>query len=121
MKTRYFDLAKKLSHKSEHKFKLGAVIVKGNRVMGIGYNSTKTHPKAKTRFKTLHAEHDALLDTGLNDVKGATAYVYRETKDGCPACAKPCPACQEIFKTAGIKKVYYSVENYPYWEAYDCQ
>ena len=36
MKLKYFELAKKLSEKSDYRHRLGAVIVKKNRIAGFG-------------------------------------------------------------------------------------
>jgi len=109
MKTNFFELAKKLSYKSDYPpHKLGAVVVRRNAILGIGFNKTKTHPKAKTRFKTIHAEMAAILNTQTEDLTGCSIYVYRETKDGKPALAKPCEYCLELIRQVGIKHIYYS-------------
>ena len=42
--------------------------------------------------------------------------VYREDGDGNPVLAKPCENCQTIMKEFGIKKVYYSIPDSPYYE-----
>lgn len=112
MKNKFFDLAKKLSKKSQHhSYKMGCVIVNKNKVVSLGINKIKTHTKSPHRFKMLHAEIDAVLGIDQEELKGCTAYVYRGTKDGKPAMSKPCPACQTILKEAGIKQVYYTVDN----------
>lgn len=112
MKLRYFDLAKKLAVKSDHaKYQLGCVIVSKNKVLSLGFNQLKTHSKSPHKWKTLHAEIDALLGNSFEDLKGCEAYVYRQTKDGCRAMAKPCPVCELALKKAGIKKVYFTVDN----------
>lgn len=112
MRMNFFELAKKLSFKSDYPpHKLGAVIVKRNSIIGIGFNKTKTHPKAKTRYKTIHAEMAAILNTRMEDLSGCSIYIYRETKDGIPALAKPCEYCLELIKQVGIKNIYYSDTN----------
>lgn len=116
MKYRYFEVAERLAHKSIYKFRLGCVIVKGNRILGTGFNSTKTHPRSNDEFKTLHAETDALLSCNIGAAKGAVAYVYRITKDGKPAMSKCCESCEKMLKDAGIKRIYYTKEEYPYWD-----
>ena len=112
---RLMDIARKVSKTGDYKFRHGTVIAKGSRVLGLGINSTKTHPKSTSRFKTIHSEHQALINTGLNEIQGSVAYVYRETKDGVPAMSKPCSSCAKLLKAAGIRKVYYSIEVWPFW------
>lgn len=109
---KFFELAKKLSQKSDYRHKLGAVVTKKNRVLGIGWNKPfKTNPNSNNLFRTTHAELDAILSSNRDDLKGSTIYVYRQFSNGNPAPAKPCIYCQELIRLAGIKKVYYSAEN----------
>lgn len=106
---RYFELARKLSLKSNYCHKIGAVVVKKGKILGLGVNNPfKTHPKSTNPFKTVHAELDAILDCDPNELRGATIYVYREHKNGQPACSKPCPHCHELIMRCGIKKVCYT-------------
>lgn len=108
-KNKFFDLARKLSKKSTYCHQLGAVVAKKNKVVGLGFNNPyKTHPKSNNRFKTIHAELDAILGLAKEDLVGSTIYVYREHKDGSPANSKPCQYCQMLIKQAGIKKVCYT-------------
>ena len=109
---RHFDLARKLSEKSEYHHKLGAVLIKKGRVIGLGFNkSNKTHPKSKTPYNTIHAEFDAIIGLSLEELKGAEIYVYREYKDGKPALAKPCQHCLQLIIQAGIKKIHYTTND----------
>lgn len=111
MKSRFFNLAKKLSYKSDyHSHRLGAVIVRGGEVIGVGFNKRKTHPMSHTRFNNIHAELSAVLSAGLEDLKGCAIYVYRETKQGQPAMARPCEHCMKLLKQLSISKVYYSTD-----------
>ena len=112
MKLKYFDLARKLSVKStHHQHKLGCVIVKKNKIVGVGFNEVKTHTQSPHPYKMLHAEISALLWNSYKDLEGSEAYVYRERKDGKLALAKPCSACESALRVAKIKKVYYSSET----------
>ena len=100
-------LAIKESHKSNHRFKLGACIAKGRRILSKACNSRKTHPRfGSGEFKTLHAEGYAIYKAvrqGI-DIKGATIYIYRRNNN----LAKPCPCCMGLIHKYGIKKVIYS-------------
>lgn len=111
MKKKAMRLAAKLSEHSEHKYQVGAVIMRGNRILGLGFNQVKTHPKSTHPFKTCHAETVALLQCQREDTKGATCYVYRRLKDGTASMSRPCPSCEAMLKERGINTVYYTTSN----------
>jgi len=109
MKMKFFELAKKLSKKSEYYQKLGAVIVKKGDVIGVGFNKPKkTHPRSNTLFRTIHAELDAILNAGEELVQGCDIYIYREHRSGVPAISKPCKFCEKLLKEYGIKNIYFT-------------
>lgn len=109
MKLKYFDLAKRLSYKSNHhKVQMGCVIVDKNRVIGLGINQMKTNPKSPYPYKTTHCEFDAVLDCERRSIKGASIYIYRENKSGTLANAKPCRYCEYLLRRVGIKRVYFT-------------
>jgi len=105
---RYF--AKKSSARNTH----GAVIVKGGRVIGTGYNRNRNHPTVvspehiKTECST-HAEESAIRDAGY-DVKNAVIYVARVNKHGEDRNSRPCPRCHALIKEHGIKRIIYTTE-----------
>ena len=106
---RYFELAKRLIvNSTHHQHRIAAILVKKNRVIGVGYNLLKTHPSSPHHYKSQHAEFRAIWGIHPADLKGADIYVYREHKSGTPALSKPCPSCQELIKKSGIKKIYYT-------------
>ena len=93
-------------------FKLGAVIIKGNKILGIGENNPyKTHPQSNTTYQYIHAELSAIINARAN-LTGASIYVYRAgRKDESPLISKPCSHCMELLKNAGIVKVFYSTNG----------
>ena len=103
-----WSLVASQAQKSTMYFQLGALIVdKKGRVLGKGYNTSKTHPLgSKKDFKTMHAEISALYDCikHKKDVKGSTVIVYR--RGG--RMSKPCSCCESTLKKFGVKKVIYS-------------
>jgi deoxycytidylate deaminase len=110
MKPRYFELAKKLAKKSDHHtFQIGCVIVHKNKIKALGFNQLKTHSKSIHKYNMLHAEIDAIIGSG--DLSGCDAYVFRGNKTGKPRISKPCIACEQALIAAGIKKVYFSIDN----------
>jgi len=111
MNLKFFDLAKKVSKLSNHKlFKMGSVIVRGSKVISVGTNNIKTHPRSPHPFKSLHAEMAAILLT-KQDLKGCELYVFRELKNGKLALSRPCEYCWELIYASGIKEVHYTVNE----------
>lgn len=111
MKPKFFDLARKLSYKSDYNaHRLGAVIARGNEIVGVGFNKRKTHPLSQTRFNNIHAELSAILNSGEENLAGCSIYVYRETKTGQLAMARPCEHCMQLLKQVNISKVFYTTE-----------
>lgn len=112
MKPDYFlTLAKKASKKSDHhQYHMGCVIARGSKVLGVGYNVMKTHPSSPHEYKSIHAEFMAFINAG-RDVRGATAYIFRQQRNGVMAMAKPCESCWKFLMDQGVKKVVYSFEG----------
>lgn len=122
---RFFEIARLISQTSEYRrIKIGAIVVKKNKIISVGVNSYKTHPVQKryNKFRfdtvakdtnhTLHAEIQALVNipngTDLNDL---TIYIYRESRNGGTAKSRPCPSCMNLIKDIGIKKICYTTEE----------
>jgi len=110
-------LAAKQAKKSSFKYRLGAVIVKGGRILSTGYNVVgKSTALFKHRWNSIHAEQSAILrllkqPRGLEHLRGATLYVTRILSNGCFSLAKPCPVCMGTIRAVGISKVVYSISN----------
>ena len=120
---KFFDVAKAIAATSKHpKFRVGAAIVCGGQVINVGVNMAKTHPMQKRYNKYrnlgkpihdhLHAEMDAILKVlhQLDDLKNVKVFVYRETKDGKMAMARPCAACMPALVEHGVRHIYYSTD-----------
>lgn len=114
-----FQRSKEESKKSTMEQKVGAVIVVGKSIL-TGYNQVKTHPEfanPDVHVKTsLHAELACLVGSkrGVAFDK-ARVFVYRETADGSPALARPCEQCMKFIKELGVKEIYYTTKEFPYW------
>lgn len=110
--SKYFSLARKLSKKSDHpQHKLGCILVNGNKIIGLGFNKIRTHSRSTNPWKTCHAEVASVVNAEEEDLFGATAYVYRETRNGSLGLSKPCIYCESLLRSVGIKKVYYTIIN----------
>lgn len=102
--------------KSNHpRFKMGAVVVKGSRILATGYNQVSRGCRVITHKRwnnTLHAEASAILillkKKRLHDLAGADLYVTRINKVGHTMLAYPCEFCLDLARSVGISKIYYS-------------
>lgn len=122
---RFFNIAKEISKFSNFKPHVGAVITQGKRIISTGFNSNKTHPLQHkyniyrnfndyaSSVPLEHAEVHALSHLIGKKLPWDTfsIFVYREFKDGTPACSKPCEACDKLIKELGIKNIYYVDKN----------
>lgn len=122
-KKAYFRAAESVANLSNHRCKMGCVVVNGHRIISSGHNSaTKTHAfqtKVDSHYfgcdcaGYLHAETDALIpliNSGV-DLSRAVIYVYRNMRDGSKGMARPCPRCMGVIKSLGIKKINYSTPD----------
>ena len=119
----YMNYALKISNTANCiKGKVGAVLVKDNKIIAEGVNSVpngitpcteETCIRKKLNLKSgenqelcfvVHAEQNALINALNNkvDVKNSTLYVTKQ----------PCIICAKMFINAGIKKIIY-LKEYP--------
>lgn len=108
-------LAKKQARRSKYIYRLGAVIMKGKRVLSTGYNKI-CHCKENIYPDSRHAEMDAiikLLDKydGLSSLAGASLYVTRITNTNKTSMAKPCQRCMELIQSVGIKQIIFTTHT----------
>ena len=89
--------------------KVGAIIVKNNNIIAIGYNGTISgfpniceSENGNTRSDVLHAESNAIAKCAksTNSSEGSTLYVT----------LSPCFECAKIIIQSGIKEVIYLEE-----------
>lgn len=109
------------------KHHLGAVIMYGNSVLSVGWNSNKESPLQKKynrlrdfdvdRFPNYgHAEIYAIhklenmVDCSRLDRSKLSIYVWRGKNDT-KMMARPCPACMAALRDFGIKNIYYTGDN----------
>lgn len=107
------ELARGAAALSAYRFRLGAIVVAGGRIRGVGYTKSKNNPQNlcdhHLKSSTVHAEVDALGD--LRDLKRATAYVCRLSAKNEPAMAKPCDDCMLALFDRGVTKVYWTIDS----------
>lgn len=97
------------------RLKVGAIVVKDNRVISIGYNGTpsgwenqcevvvKRYENGKEELKTkpevIHAEANAIAKLARSNESGEGADMF--------ITHAPCLECAKIIYSSGIKKVFY--------------
>ena len=100
------------SEKSNYRFKIGAVVFKGSRILSSGHNEIRSvryiNNRYKTYLNTLHAEQAALLHLDWNRLKNASICIIRATQNGVLGNAKPCPMCMGLIQHVKIKTIWYS-------------
>lgn len=100
---------------SEYKFRIGAVIFKGKRILSSGHNglrSSRISSQHKIYANSLHAEQAALLELDWTKLKGCSILVMKCSKtEKSLSNAFPCEMCQKFLTYVGIKDVYYSSET----------
>lgn len=116
-----FTKAMKVASISDfQKTHVGCIAVYQSSVVGMGYNTNKTHPIQKhyNRYREfsevllpkLHAEINCInqirhLNVNFSKVK---LYIYRIRKDQPFGLAYPCPSCMAAIKDLGIKDIFYT-------------
>ena len=120
----FIDVAERFAQLSSAiRLKVGAIIVKEDRIISIGYNGmpagwdnscevvvdvAKTDPRydynhftkeLKTKPEVIHAEANAIAKLAKSTESGKDAYMF--------LTHAPCIECAKQIYTAGIKKVYY--------------
>ena len=121
---RYFDKARQIADISDYsRIHIGCVAVYQGQVIGLGFNTNKTHPIQKfyNRYREqsdamlpkLHAEISCInqikhLDINFSKVK---LYIYRIRKDQPFGLSRPCPSCMAAIKDLGIRDIYYTTND----------
>ena len=102
----FMDTAERFAQLSSAvRLKVGAVVVKDNRVISIGYNGTPAgwdnccEENGKTKDEVIHAEANAILKLARDGESGNGASLF--------CTHAPCIDCAKLIYGAGISSVYY--------------
>lgn len=112
----YLDIAEKVSTlSSAKKLNVGAIIVKDNRIISLGYNGTPSgwdntcedevvdhetlKPIYKTKPEVLHAESNCISKLARSSESGEESIMF--------STHSPCLECAKLIYQSGIKEVYY--------------
>lgn len=110
----YMEIASSVSKLSSAKrLQVGAIVVKDDRVISMGYNGTPSgwdntcediiNGELVTKPEVLHAEMNALAKLAKSSESGDNASLF--------VTHAPCMNCAKLIYQAGIKSVYYKT-NY---------
>lgn len=109
------DLAIEEAHRSDHNFKHGAVVVKKGKIIQSGRNQYCSLQRIRhfqsNRIWSIHAEMNVLAGLPKKVTKGADIYIVRVRSDGQLSNSKPCKVCAALIQNAGIRRIFYSVDN----------
>lgn len=101
--------------------RLGAVIVRGHRVLATGVNGIRY--SREIGKGTLHAEEAAIVkmlrSNRQHQLIGADLYVSRVRPNGSIGLSRPCNRCMDLIKSVGISRVFYTT-NEQGTECYKC-
>jgi deoxycytidylate deaminase len=111
----YLSFARYCATKSNSRKTHGAVIVKGGRVLGTGFNKDRNDPSVVSpehikEHCSFHAEEVAIKEAGQDNLRNAVIYVARINRQGLDRDSKPCSRCNALIKRVGIKRVIFTAE-----------
>jgi deoxycytidylate deaminase len=101
------DLALTQAQKSPMHYKHGAVVWKGKRILGSGYNWPVAPPCTDKRRFSIHSERDALKGLRGDQIRGASILSIRARNDGSINWGAPCKGCEKLLRRKGIRNVYW--------------
>ena len=113
----YMDVAERFAQLSTaEKLKVGAIIVKEDRIISIGYNGTPSgwsnvcedvivdgvSETLKTKDETIHAEANCIAKLTRSPENGVGAIMF--------LTHSPCIHCAKQIYTTGIKQIFYHTD-----------
>jgi dCMP deaminase len=91
------------------RLKVGAIAVKDDRILSIGYNGTPSgfdnsceDENGNTKIEVLHAEANCIAKLAKSNESSEGAIIF--------VTHSPCIECAKQIYVAGIKEVYYDIE-----------
>jgi len=103
---------------SDFKIKLGTIIYKNTTIISKGHNYKEKSVRSITKNFiewpfSIHAEVSAIINA-KQDLKGCSIIVVRINNRNQLLLAKPCKYCRAYLEYVGIKKIWYSINEFPY-------
>jgi len=101
------ELAMSQAIKSPMTHKHGAVIFKGNTILGAGYNFYMGPPSPNHRQVSIHSEKDCLKGLRGDQIYGANVLAIRVHHNGSLLHGAPCTGCKKLMTRKGVKKAFW--------------
>lgn len=102
----YIDIANSISkHSKAERKKVGAVLVKENRIISVGYNGTPSgfdnvcEENNVTKPEVIHAESNCIVKCARSNENSDGSVLY--------VTLSPCLECAKLIIQSGIKEIYY--------------
>lgn len=108
---RWIDRALAVAGTSRYRWKVGAVVTGGARLLGCSPNKYRNPPWIDHDNATLHAEMAALARCSQ---VGDTVYVARVNRQGEPRLAKPCDRCLYGLTAEGVRFIVFTTNDGTY-------
>lgn len=111
---KFLDAATTLSATSTCSRRHAAILVRGSKVVAVGVNTERNDARFLETKKnaSVHAEVACLSRARkVGNLTGAVLYIARTTRDGQPKNSKPCGECVAAIKAAGVRKIFYTIDN----------
>ena len=103
----FFEIAKIVAKRSKDTHtKVGAVLVKDNCVIGIGYNGEPRNFKYEFNWSTSE-KYDYVIHAELNAISNATRIGANVFGSDIYLTLSPCHECIKLLIQHGIRNVYY--------------
>lgn len=102
--------AVRVAQGSTYRWKHGAVVVRGGRVIGFAPNKFRNSPNVDSDNVTDHAEAAIIRELLKNytDLRGGVIYIARISNAGEVRMSRPCVNCMKLIVEAGIKEIVYT-------------
>jgi deoxycytidylate deaminase len=115
---RFIKHAVEEAKRSNYYQKVGAIIFNKKIIISRGYNQSQRsckhlNPIFQKWPGTIHAEIDAVIKA-RTDIRNMSILVVRVNRHNQLRLAKPCNWCQMYLEYVGIKKIIYSLSEFPY-------
>lgn len=101
-----------VAERSMYRWKHGAVVAKGNKIIGFAPNKFRNSPLIDVDNVSVHAEAAVIRELLKNypDLRSTTIYIARINKAGDATISRPCSNCMKLIVEAGIKEIVYTNE-----------
>ncbi|MGW2207542.1 cytidine deaminase [Streptomyces sp. NPDC001774] len=106
---RLLQRAMREAQRSQCRYRVGALLVAGSRILSCSPNVPRNRPTIDFRHATFHAEEAALRR--VRNATGLTIYIVRINAAGESVLARPCGRCQHALAAAGVSRALYSTDT----------